>query len=65
MNLYCIDEKMKDTLVSQGLKLITTNKNSNKAVYVFEYNPKEFKLNFSDSKVRKTCVLSDKLLMTF
>ena len=33
---------MKDVLVSQGLKLITTNKNSNKDVYVFEYNPKEF-----------------------
>lgn len=65
MKLYCIDEDMKNTLVSKGLRLITVNKNPQNNIYIFEYNPKIFSLNFSDDKVRKTCILSDKLLMTF
>ena len=65
MKLYCIDDEMKNLLVSKGMQLITTNKNSNKNVYVFDYNPKQYSLNFSDSEVRKKCILSDKLLMTF
>lgn len=65
MKLYCIDEDMKDTLVSKGLSLITVNKHPQRNVYIFEYNPKTFSLNFSDDHVRKTCLLSDKLLMTF
>ena len=65
MKIYCIDENVKDTLLSKGIKLITVNKNSNKDVYIFEYNPKTFSLNFSDPMIRKTCYLSDKLLMTF
>lgn len=52
--LYCLDEKTKDELISQGFKLITQNDN----YFVFELK--------SDSTYQnKNCFVSDKLKMTF
>lgn len=63
--IYCVDEDMKATLLSKGFKLINTIKNPNKNVYVFKFVHELFSSDFSIDTIRQTCVLSDKLKMTF
>lgn len=63
MYLYCNDKKIKDDLLQKGLKLITLNRNPD--IYVFEYKPEQYSLDFSNSEISKACTLSNKLTMTF
>lgn len=63
--IYCVDNDMRDTLLSKGFKMINTINNPNKKVYVFKLIPELFSSDFSVDDIRRTCVLSDKLKMTF
>ena len=63
--IYCTDENMKTTLLSKGFKLINTVNSPNNKVHVFKCTPELFSLDFSIDDIKRTCVLSDKLLMTF
>lgn len=63
--IYCVDEDMRATLLSKGFKLINTIKNPNKNVYVFKFVRELFSSDFSIDNIRRTCVISDELHMTF
>lgn len=63
--IYCVDEDTKATLLSKGFKLINTITSPNRDVYVFKFVRELFSSDFSIDSIRRTCVLSDKLHMTF
>lgn len=63
--IYCVDEDMKTTLLSKGFNLINTINSPNRNVYVFKYTSELFSLDFNINDIKKTCVLFDKLHMTF
>lgn len=63
--IYCVDNDMKNTLISKGFKLINTINSPNRNVYVFKFVRELFSADFSIDSIRRTCVLSDKLHMTF
>lgn len=63
--IYCIDENTKSILLSKGFKLLNTINDPNKKVYVFKFVHELFSSDFSIDDIKRTCVLSDKLKMTF
>lgn len=65
MYIYCIDEYIKNQLMSKNLKLINVNKNSSNNVYVFEYRPEQYSDDFFDLEIKNKCKFSNRLIMTF
>lgn len=59
--LYCKDETLSSTLLSQGAKLLNTISTSQGKVSVFEY-PTTFSFDIKD---KKNYMVSDKLNMCF
>ena len=61
--LYCRDEQICNILLSKNMKLLNTIPSSNEETWVFEYNPGLFSLDFNNIEIKKSCHLSEKLIV--
>lgn len=64
--LYCCDAELSKKLLSHDYKLLNVIQTSNGEISVFEYNNSNtFSLDFSNTDIRKKCIVKNKLTMAF